>query len=323
MDRRHFVSSLVAGAGVMLSRSAPAQVAEVLSDLPEAAAAAGPPKRILFDSRGAQVQVNRQTGGRRLNSFLGMLSNFPIDPSTGNSASPYRYSFSYLRMPLTPQLEATRANVLVILTHQRSPQLSNQLDPPAFRYTQEDLDGIPAWVAGGGGLLLISNHGAFKTRTDPRPPPYWTINDAKLARRFGITIVPAAFATGLPRSPRPAVCTSGEHPLVMTPAPTAPRGLIRGVTRLSVWDGCGISAPNGRVVFKFPADCVDMSGRDYQPDDYCFCLTLSWGLGKVVVLSHSGIVGDLCTPEPSWGQISAAGNLRFLSNALSYLSGAA
>jgi len=42
--------------------------------------------------------------------------------------------------------------------------------------------------------------------------------------------------------------------------------------------------------------------------------------GNVIVLGHSGIVGNAGTTYPSHGQIDAGDNLTFLNNCIAYLA---
>lgn len=303
MNRRGFLHSVMWGSGLCLFRLRDAFAAETMP----AARLRG---KILFDSKGVQVQVQRWSGGKRLNTLFGLLDN-----------SGYAYSLSDSRLDLTPQLLTTLPDVLVILTHQRFPANTANLDTPGFRFSKTDLQGIPAWVAAGGGLLLISNHGGFM-QDNQIEPPYWPNHDEVLAEQFGITIVPAAFAYGNNPNNTGPVCTSAVPSLVMRPAPTAPKVLVQSVGTVQAWDSCGIAAPNAEVVCSLPAGCSDQSGLGYSPADYCFCLAMSYGQGKIIVAGHSGIVGDPCTIVPVTGQICSGSNLRFLYNAFKYLSGA-
>lgn len=256
--------------------------------------------KILFDSRGSQAQVQKQTLAR-LNTLLGAIS------SAGYSAGrPWTASFSDPMRPLTAQLEGV--DVLVVLTHQRAvyPGL-----PPAipadvsFEFPKKVLHGIREWVAEGHGLLLVSNHGGFNGQ-----PPYWPVNDIQLAREFGITIVPAAFAN--PGSQR-------ADPLVMVPAEGAPREIVHDVSTLVSHNSCGIERDGVTVVAGIPATAKDTSGNRYDPADYAFCVTKPWGKGAVIVAGNSGTAGDWGNRYPAPGMITNGNNLRWYLNCLAYL----
>lgn len=249
---------------------------------------------ILFDSMGAQVQVQNETSNR-LNTLYGALTD-----------AGYTYSFTDYAQPVSSQLDGI--DVLVILTHQRANAPGY---PPAipsgtsFQFPEADLTGIPEWVSNGYGLLLISNHGLLG-----HTPDYWPLNDIPLAAAMGITIVAASFTYN----------NELKNPLVMTPASTAPPAIADGVGNVQVWDSCGISAPNGDVILPIPPDCFDASGNNYSPADYAFAIASAYGSGNVIVAGHSGIAGDnngITYPSP--GEIGDGSNLTFLMNCIAYL----
>ncbi len=255
--------------------------------------------RILFDSMGSQVQVQNETG-TRLNTLLGAIA------SMGYSAgAPWSFSFTDYRQPIFEQLDGV--DVLVILTHQRAvyPGL-----PPAipsdvsFSFFDDDLEQIPQWVSQGKGLLLVSNHGAFT----PGQPPYWPVNDAVLASKFGISIVPAAFM--------------GAGALSIRPAAGAPARIVSGVTQLTANNSCGIAADGSTVIAPIPPGATDRSGNGYSPADYAFSLLKPWNDGSVIVAGNSGTAGDRGNNWPSNGKIPDGNNLHFYLNCLAYLGGA-
>ncbi|HVZ38130.1 MAG TPA: hypothetical protein VHI13_02555 [Candidatus Kapabacteria bacterium] len=151
---------------------------------------------ILLDSMGARVQVRNETSNR-LNTLYVALG-----------AAGYPYPSPSYTQPVSSQLDGV--DVCVILTHQRA---NTPGYPPAipsgtsFRFPSADLQGIPEWASGGGGLLPISNHGLLGHMPDCRP-----LNDIPLAAAMGSTIVAASCSDS----------NELQNPLVMTPASTAP-----------------------------------------------------------------------------------------------------
>src|SRR5438105_6771891 len=164
---------------------------------------------ILFDSLGSQPQIQDITL-TRLNTLRGAMASYGY--SIGKQWS---VAFSDWQQPLRKQLDGV--DVLVILTRHfaKVPNLPPAVPPSTdFAFPSEDLDAIQAWVEQGNGLVHISNHGPLK----PKDKTDWTINDAPLAARFGVTVVPAGFR--------------GEGPLVMTPAEGAPLPIKQNVSTI-------------------------------------------------------------------------------------------
>jgi hypothetical protein len=50
---------------------------------------------------------------------------------------------------------------------------------------------------------------------------------------------------------------------------------------------------------------------------------LAFGAGNVIIIGHSGIMGNAGTDWPSQGEISTADNFRFLMNCVAYLAAGA
>ncbi|HET7462716.1 MAG TPA: hypothetical protein VFJ82_15785 [Longimicrobium sp.] len=254
--------------------------------------------KILFDSMSSQVQVHDQTH-TRLNTLLGAVS------SAGYSrGDPWTASFSDYRKPLFQQLDGV--DVLAILTHQWTsyPDLPPAIPPDvSFAFYDDDLKRIPEWVAAGHGLLLVSNHGA-----GPGEPPYWPVNDAVLAEKFDVTIVPAAF-----------VGSGGS--LAFPTVTGAPRPIVDGVREVVAHNCCGIGVTDATVIASIPSTARDGSGHGYSPDDYAFCVLKQWGDGSAIVAGNSGTAGDRGNRWPANGMIPAGNNLRFYLNCLGYLGG--
>src|SRR5262245_26115524 len=128
---------------------------------------------IMFDSMGAQVQVQNQTTDR-------------LTTWTNALAKHYAVNYTDWQQPIAPQLEGQ--DVFIITTHQHTSVPRHSKPPPIypnpipadhnFSYSSSDLGGILSWVEAGGGLLLFVNHSDFP---DQGRGPYWPINDIQLA----------------------------------------------------------------------------------------------------------------------------------------------
>jgi hypothetical protein len=251
---------------------------------------------ILFDSLGSQPQIQAITL-TRLNTLRGAMASFGY--SIGKQWS---VAFSDWQQPLKKQLDGV--DVLVILTRHRAtyPGLPPAVPPSTdFAFPVEDLDAIQAWVEQGNGLVHISNHGPMLPGNDTD----WTIYDAPLAARFGVTIVPAGF--------------TGEGPLVMTPAEGAPAPIKQNVSTIVAHNSCGVQAKDGVTIAALPAGVVDRSGHDYNPADYVYATTVEKGFGSVIVAGNSGIAGDLGNDRPAEGTITLGSNLQFLLNCIAFV----
>jgi hypothetical protein len=138
--------------------------------------------------------------------------------------------------------------------------------------------------------------------------PFWPINEIQLAASLKIQLVFASFAP-----------SGMEDTLTMDPAEGAPGELVQGVKKVKALDSGGIVPGDGTAIISRPTDCSDQSGLDYSPEQHCFAALYTFGAGKVIVMGHSGIVGNEGTRYPSRGQIGAADNLTFLNNCITYL----
>src|ERR1051326_1714955 len=178
---------------------------------------------ILFDSMGVQQQVQAETNDR-LTTWTSSLEGLGNTIQTSNYAE-----------LLSTQLGGI--DVLVITTRQffQASLPNAQQDPipvgTCMAYPSADLYGIPQWVAGGGGLLLMVNHSGFQDAKPPNNEPIWPVFDIALAASFGIATAFAWFATG------------DGGTLTMSPAANAPAAITNGVSSVEAWDSGGIYLP--------------------------------------------------------------------------------
>ena len=267
------------------------------------------PIYVMFDSMGAQVQVQNQTNDR-LTTWTNALT--PL----------YAVNYTDWKQPIAPQLDGSGGapvqDVFIVTTHQYTSVPANSTPPPLvpnpipknhnFGYSTSDLGGILSWVEGGGELLLFVNHSNFP---DQGPGPHWPINDIQLAAALGITTVFAA------------IPLSGS---TMQPNPDAPSLIVENVSSVMAWDSGGIvvdSGPNittSTVLVPLPANWKDESPLQYNNADLAFSVLYSLGQGNVIVIGHSGITGNANTCWPSKGQIEFGSNFQFLMNCVAYLA---
>lgn len=267
-------------------------------------------KNIMFDSMGAQVQVQNQTTDR-LTTWTSELAKY------------YAVNYTDWKLPIAPQLEGNGGtslqNVFIVTTHQYTSVPAGRNPPPIypnpipkdynFSYSSSDLGGILGWVEAGGGLLLFVNHSNFPKQGDG---PFWPINDVQLAAALGITTVFAAIPLG------------GS---TMHLNRKAPRQIIEGVRSVEALDSGGIVVDGhtnmtaSTVLVPLPGDWTDDGPLKYERHaDLAFAVLYTVGAGRVIVIGHSGIAGNANTDWPSHGEIEAADNLRFLMNCVAYLA---
>jgi hypothetical protein len=282
-----------------------------------AAFAANPlagPANIMFDSMGAQVQVQDQTRDR-------------LTTWTNALAKHYVVNYTDFREPIAPQLQGnykwgtSLQDVFIVTTHQYTLVPQSSTPPPIrpnpipqgynFGYSSSDLGGILAWVEAGGGLLLFVNHSDFPTE---KPGPFWPINDIQLAAALGITTVFAAIPLAA---------------FTMTPNPQAPSQIISNVTAVQALDSGGIVVDGGpnittsTVLVPLPTGWQDEGPLNYHDADLAFAVLYTVGAGNVIVIGHSGITGNAGTDWPSQGEIDAVDNFSFLMNCVAYLAAGA
>jgi hypothetical protein len=266
------------------------------------------PPNIMFDSMGAQVQVQNQTDDR-------------LTTWTNALGADYTVNYTDWRQPIAPQLTGEGGgvyqDVFIVTTHQYTSVSKDKNPPPKrpnpipkdcnFGYSSNDLGGILSWVEGGGGLLLFVNHSNFP---DQGPGPFWPINDIQLAAALGISTVFAAIPLG---------------GFTMQPNPDAPSLIIQDVATIEAWDSGGIvvnGEPNvtaSTVLAPLPVGWTDSSPLKYQGANLAFAVLYTVGNGNVIVIGHSGIAGNANTDWPSQGQIGYADNFQFLMNCVKYL----
>lgn len=259
--------------------------------------------RVLIDSLGLQARIHSQDG-QRLATFLLVLAQIP--DCAVHFSTPAPLSHERLR----------GYDVLVITTRKKQ-------DNP---YTEAELEAIPAFVRRGGGLLLMANHGDVPGK----PYPNMTLNDDLLARKFGIEIENAFFASpGWKDSVEiPGADLWSTHPIISGTQTGQP-------VRTLVTHNCSsLRTGEGGV----PLASLPGTVRDYRNGsthrDRHFAVAADrgrlTGKGRVVVTADSGFIGSQAntqpgliaanaTTRPGLGLIEAGDNRSFIRNALIWI----
>jgi hypothetical protein len=245
---------------------------------------------IVFDKGSSQVQVDLETGGKRLKTLFDAITaegwTFAIGPDRIDGAA------------------LQGADCLAILTRRGATQRGTTNPFPAdwdFSFTSSELQAVGDFVNGGGGLLLISNHGPFSAGSFD-----WTVNDRVLAAQFGVTINPAAY-----QSPEGRTLTMSG--IDLNPAQS---DILRGVTSIVPHNSCAVSTGDpADFIAHIPANAKNSSPIFKNgPAGESYAVTA--GSGRIIVGGNSGIAGSEGTNYPASGLIDAGGNKQFLLNAL-------
>jgi hypothetical protein len=233
------------------------------------------------------------TPHRRLNTLLGAMT------SGGGSLYPTPgadWEVCYSCGPIdATQLQGV--DVFFVMTHCPA----SGIPDVTYQWSSAELSAISAFVEGGGGLLLLTNH-----------PPYMQY-DAALAATFGVTLQ-NTFISG----PGGWLTLSGD---LLNQAAFGPSFLF-GVDSLAAHDGCPISASDTPVpgcaftwLAAFPPNADAPAGSYFAAQVTC-------GKGQVIVVANSGIVGDYAgNPAPACGGVASGSNLMFVLNCLRILGG--
>ncbi len=232
--------------------------------------------------------------GRRLNTLLGAIEGAGV-----SSGDPWLVSYSTL--PITSaQLEGTDNGIDVYVSFTR------YFTAP-FAYQLGELTALQNWVQGGGGLLLLTNHGPFQNN-----PTTWPTNDITLAATFGITL--QVFGV------------SSSDWMKMRLSTEAPAYIANQAAEIVAHDSCIIDTPAAphTSIAKFPDGAMmwdPLTNRLVPVLSRHFAILVPYGQGNVIVVGNSGMFADYGTPNPSCGLLPMADNLMFFLNCVGYLGG--
>lgn len=253
--------------------------------------------KVLIDSRGLQAQVHL-ADQTRLAVFLrtvGSIEGCSVTFSSG---------------PALTGKDMVAIDVLIGTTRY----------PEESAYSPEELEALDSFVRGGGGLLLMTNHGDL-----PGSNPHdMTQFDAAAARLFDLQLEPTWF-----QDPEWGKLShlSGEDLLATHP-------IIRGgpgevPVRTIVTNNCSSILATGtghRLVVLSPG-MVDLRNGT-PPAGRLFAHALDAesgsnlvGQGRVVTVADSGFIGNDESLVPGPGLIGHGDNARFIQNVVRWLGG--
>jgi hypothetical protein len=319
MDRRDFLKHLgVAGAGAALLNVNFASAARPKPGVPGQAAVNQ--INILFDSWSTQVMVQQLPGtvyfpptftpgpeyntGLRLNTLLGAMQSFGFGSTTPTPSNrAWNISYTYTNPPITaPQLAGQ--DVYVSFTRMQGTE---------FAYQPSELALLQDFVNNQGkSILLITNHGPLPSS----PTDNYTQNDSLLAAMFFINLLPRYVTL----NNYMVMDLNNQDPALLY--------LNNEVNAIVAHDSC-IIQPQTNIPFtsiaKFPlgAQSYDGSTNTWKnpPETPYFSILVPSGLGKVIIVGNSGMMGDYGSPYPAPGLIPLENNLMFLLNCIGFLAG--
>ncbi len=177
--------------------------------------------------------------------------------------------------------------------------------------TNVERDLIIEFVDRGGGLFIMSNHGAWPGKN----PNDWTRDDRIITHSFGVTLHGAHFHT---RDAEHTEMTDEElnvdHPIIRRNA-----DMTNQVRSLRWHSCCAISCPSGDWLARLPPTMVD-ERTGSSPDQHLFAHALAYGDGRVVTVADSGFIADPSPNHPQSGFANHAPNLLFVTNAIKWLA---
>ncbi len=245
--------------------------------------------RVLFDGLGLQAMVHLEEG-TRLRTVVSALEaladavDFTIDgPLTRSALAGYDVLISTTRHPAD-----------------------------AHAYTEEELVALREFVKGGGGLLLMSNHGDLPGSNAVD----WTRHDAVLAREFGVKLERTWF-----ESANPGALSSFTGNELLRGHPIIEGGAGHRVASIVV-NNCSSTIRAGHALVALSASMRDLrGGRPAAARLFALALdkTDAVGGGRVIVLTDSGFIGDDDSELPGPGLIGQGDNLRFICNVVRWL----
>ena len=248
--------------------------------------------RIIFDSNSLQTKVHlgfkvrpewEEAKGRRLTTLLETVEE------AVPGASVEFYDGKYTRDALAD------CGALVFLTRKEP------FDP-------EELEAIHAFVTGGGGLLIMSNHGDHAEY------------DCVLAVRFGFRFEPSFFRIPGPELGRMSGDLLGDHPILKGEAGEPE------IQELFTNTTCHITSESGTVLATLD-ERMKEKFEDLSPRGTIFALALDGKAGdlgddvkgRIVAIADSGFVGTKGADRPGVGIIDEGDNMAFHKRVLRWL----
>lgn len=286
------------------------------------------PIKILFDGKGTQTLINNNPAnpGTRLATALSALRNFgqnstsKIGTNIVDTSYP-KYLISYTGTNYITDRMLADKEIYISLTRGPNRPRNN------FAYTTNELNALERFVkVNGKSILLHANHGPNARYPNIYDDDY-TRNNAPLAARFGIGLLPyivygekGGYMTMSVGTNSPAQ----ELEFISNQAPS-----------VASHDSCIIVPPLNYIsIAKFPTDAMvaqyqgpntllsPIALSNSTVNNYTdFAILVHAGKGSVIVVGNSGMIADYGSPIPSFGLITMQSNLMFFLNCVSYLTG--
>ena len=247
--------------------------------------------RVLIDSRGLQARVHLEDG-QRLAFFVSTLEQIAACQVTFSTGS-----------PLTTE-ELGGCGVLAITTRY----------PEKYAYSTAEVTAIQDFVGGGGGLLLMFNHGDL-----PGSNPHdMTQYDAIIASQFGIRLESAWF-----QNPAMGELSTFNSASFLTGHPILTSGEKGESVKTIVTHNCSsiFASGRGHALVALPPEMRDLR-NGYIPTGRLFVHALDGDLtggGRLVTMAHSGFIGNEETASPGLGLIRHEDNALFIKNVIRWL----
>ncbi len=174
-------------------------------------------------------------------------------------------------------------------------------------FTDAEVSDLVSYARQGGGLLIMSNHGAPEGAAND-----FTRYDRKLTQAFDVDLECTVFY---------APPTDGLPQLVSL-VPTQEHATTVDIGEVAVNNCSSIVTANTSYLFDIPAD-VHEGLTHTSSEGKGFAVAIDNGIrGRVVIMSDSGFVGVPDASSPGPGLIDRADNRRFINNVISWLASA-
>jgi len=161
---------------------------------------------------------------------------------------------------------------------------------------------VTDFVWSGGSLLLMSNHN-----------PYSSPN-SNLARAFDIELLNAFFFDHNGYTSLENALLNKRHPVIKGINP--PQTTVKSI----VTNTCdAVTAGNGNIAAWLPEAMDDRLELKMSSTGTAFGITKEWGQGRILVVTDSGLFGNVDTNYPGPGLLDKGDNRQFLLNSLYWL----
>jgi hypothetical protein len=287
------------------------------------------PVKILFDSKGTQTIINNtRPTNTRLATILGALNNFGQNATIrGSNVSYPKYIIGYTGTNRITDKMLADKDLYISLT--RGPEIN-------AAYTTNELNALERFVKiNGKSILLHANHGPNGHYTNGPTnvsADDYTTNNAPLAARFGITLLP--YIVQGERDDGYMTMTVNTHSTNSTNKET--EFISNQAPTIASHDSCIIVPPAEYIsIAKYPSNAIvaqyqgsntplppmPLSSNSVLSTSNDFAILVHAGKGSVIVVGNSGMIADYGSPSPSFGLIPMQSNLMFFLNCVSYLTG--